>query len=83
MFAFVGIPSPAVPPLGNVPDYLVDAFICAAISFVVSAAMFNIFAHKYRYKVDANQVYHYIYGNPMKSLDRLPERNHKIPQLAK
>lgn len=50
------MPSPVVPPLKNVQDHLVDAFIAAMISFVISAAMANIFSRKYRYEIDANQV---------------------------
>ena len=54
--ALTGFPFPAVPHLGNVSDYFVDAFIAAVLSFAFSAAFFNIFARKHRYEVDANQV---------------------------
>ena len=52
----LGFPSPAVPDFHNMQNYIVDAFIAAILSFVFSAVMCKIFARKYRYEIDPNQV---------------------------
>ena len=56
MLYFLGFPAPAVPDFHNIQKYIVDAFIAAILSFVFSAVMCKIFARKYRYEIDPNQV---------------------------
>ena len=55
-FLILGFPAPAVPDFHNMQKYIVDAFIAAILSFVFSAVMCKIFARKYRYEIDPNQV---------------------------
>ncbi len=50
-----GFPTPAVPPMINFENYIIDAFVIALISFTISIAMAKLMARKHRYPINTNQ----------------------------
>ena len=50
-----GFPTPALPPMINFENYIVDAFVIALISFTISIAMAKMMARKHCYAINTNQ----------------------------
>ena len=50
-----GFPAPVVPSMHNASSYIVDGFLVALISFIISFAVSKLFADMYTYDIDNNQ----------------------------
>ncbi len=50
-----GFTTPVMPDFHNAENYVVDAFLIAIISFVISYSMVSMFARKHRYEIDTSQ----------------------------
>ena len=51
----LGMPAPMVPPMTNAPNYIIDGFLVAIVSYTISMSMSKLFTKKYRYEINANQ----------------------------
>lgn len=49
-------PQPLLPSLAELPRILADALPMALVTFAVSASLASIYADKYSYTIDSNQV---------------------------
>ncbi len=51
-----GIPAPRLPPFSIASEVFGDAISIAIVSFAINISMAKLFAKKYKYELNANQV---------------------------
>ena len=54
--SFCRFPQPLLPSLAELPRILADSLPMALVTFAVSASLASIYADKYSYTIDSNQV---------------------------
>lgn len=53
---FIRFPAPKVPPVQLLPDIIGNVINISIVSFAINISMAKLFAKKYKYELDSNQV---------------------------